>query len=62
MEPGFVVDHDHGSYRQSVWMSGLPEKSFWTGVKVRGREKLPVVTFRCPGCGRLDAYAEKRTG
>jgi hypothetical protein len=47
MEAGFVLDYQgHG-----------PEPSFWTGVKFKGHQRLPVTTYRCPGCGFLESYA-----
>ena len=58
MEAGFVLDHtQHSSGLQSTWVEGEPERSFWTGVKVKGRERLPVTTYRCPTCGYLESYA-----
>ena len=59
MEPGFVVDHTYGATAQSEWVEGVPEPSFWTGLKIRGRDRLPVVTFRCPACGYLESYASR---
>jgi hypothetical protein len=57
MEAGFVLDHTHGAVMQSVWIDGAPERSFWTGVKTKGRRRLPVTTYRCPKCGYLESYA-----
>jgi hypothetical protein len=39
------------------WAEGQPERSFWTGVKVKDKERHPVSTFRCPACGYLESYA-----
>jgi hypothetical protein len=58
MEPGYVVDETYGERRQSTWVRGEPEPSFWTGLKVRGKERVPVMTFRCSGCGYPESYAE----
>ena len=57
MEPGFVLDQTYGAMTQSAWIEGPPERSFWTGLKVKGRDRLPVTTFRCPECGFLESYA-----
>ena len=57
MEPGFVLDQTYGANTQSSWIEGAPERSFWTGVKLKGRERIPLVTFRCPRCGYLESYA-----
>lgn len=58
MEPGFVLDRGHHSTAGTQdWVEGEPERSFWTGVKTKGKEKFPVRTFRCARCGYLEAYA-----
>lgn len=58
MEPGFVLDQTYGANMQSAWVEGPPQTSFWTGgLKVRGRERIPVRTYRCPSCGYLESYA-----
>lgn len=57
MEAGFVLGHAHGTGTQSAWIDGAPEPSFWTGVKLKGHQRLPVTTYRCPGCGFLESYA-----
>jgi hypothetical protein len=57
MEPGFVLDQTYGAMAQSDWVAGKPERSFWTGLTVKGRERLPVTTYRCPKCGYLESYA-----
>ena len=58
MAPGFIIDKgDNGSVSAPEWAEGKPERSFWTGVKLRGRERHPVTTFRCTACGYLESYA-----
>ena len=57
MEAGFVLDRTYGALTQSEWIEGAPERSFWMGLKVKGRESVPMTTYRCPGCGYLEAYA-----
>ena len=57
MEPGFLVDHTHGGMQDSRWVEGLPERSIWTGLKLRGRKPVPVTTFRCRKCWYLESYA-----
>ena len=58
MEAGFVLDHQaHATGTQSAWIDGAPEPSFWTGVKLKGHQRMPVTTYRCPGCGFLESYA-----
>jgi hypothetical protein len=57
MERGYVVDHGYGAIYPSAWVAGLPEWSRWTGLKLRRKPKLPIATYRCPGCGRLESFA-----
>lgn len=57
MEPGYVLDQAYGGMAQSAWVEGAPERSFWTGLKLKGRQRLPVTTYRCSRCGYLESYA-----
>ena len=59
METGFVIDkigHDY-SGAEAEWAEGVPERSFWMGLKLAGRARHAVVTYRCSACGYLEAYA-----
>ena len=56
MEPGFVVDEGYGKKVAAKWVAGEPQKSFWTGLKLRGSEQI-VATYRCRRCGYLESYA-----
>jgi len=63
MEVGFVVDRGHhGTPGIPEWVEGTPEKSFWSGLKTRGRRKLPITTYRCGRCGYLEEYAPSTSG
>jgi hypothetical protein len=58
MEEGFILDLAHGNARTvSQWVEGEPERSFWTGLKTKDRDKFQVATYRCAGCGYLESYA-----
>ena len=57
MERGFVVDAAGAAFVQPHWVAGIPEWSRWSGLKLKGNPRLPVVTFRCPACGRLESVA-----
>lgn len=58
METGFVIDQGDTKYtRVSQWTQGPPEQSFWLGVNLKGRDVLPITTFRCIRCGFLEGYA-----
>ena len=57
MEAGFVVDYTYGAVAQAEWAEGEPQRSIWTGVRLRGRDRHPVATYRCPSCAFLESYA-----
>ena len=57
MEAGYVVDEGYGTRTVSKWIEGTPEASMWTGLKLRGKDKLDVTTYRCKRCGYLESYA-----
>jgi len=58
MSTGLVLDR--GDYNVGIvqqWVEGIPERSYWTGLKTKGRESYKVHTFRCDSCGYLESYA-----
>ena len=57
MEVGFTLDEGYGVYHVARWIAGEPVRSFWMGLKIRGRDKLAVTTYRCRSCGLLEHYA-----
>ena len=58
MEAGYTVDVGYGSTSVPKWVGGEPASSFWSsGLKLRGKEQLPVTTYRCRRCGYLESYA-----
>jgi hypothetical protein len=57
MDEGFIADRIEGGHQVPQWVEGAPEKSFWTGLKIKGRSTFPVRTFRCRHCGFLESYA-----
>ena len=58
MQTGFLLEGDPGSMRTvTKWVEGAPETSVWTGLKTGDRQVLPVTSYRCPECGRLESFA-----
>ncbi len=57
MSPGYLLDHSHGYFAQGAWVAGVPEKSFWSGLKMRGKLKYPITSYRCVRCHLLVSYA-----
>ncbi len=60
MELGFLLEKgESNAPSQSVWVEGVPERSRWTGLKLKGKRALRAVTYRCTHCGWLDFYARE---
>ena len=58
MEQGFVPDRgDYSVPGLQTWVAGAPEKSLWSGIKMKGKQVIPVTTFRCTNCGFLESHA-----
>jgi len=57
MESGFLLDVARGAYLQATWVEGRPEAAIWSGLKIKGKRRIPVRTFRCEQCGYLESYA-----
>jgi hypothetical protein len=58
MEEGFILDVAQRGYGRATWVQGLPEPSFWAGLKLKGKIPRPVVALRCSRCGYLESYAQ----
>ncbi|WP_268795306.1 PF20097 family protein [Sphingomonas sp. Leaf33] len=58
MMRGFLVEQNASHhYETAHWVEGEPVKSFWSGLKLKGRTRLSVETWRCGRCGFLESYA-----
>ena len=55
-----MLDRTHGGSEQPIWIKGTADKGIFGLLKIkeRDRERLAVVTFRCPKCGRLESFAQ----
>ena len=62
MEQGYVMDRGHGSTPAGVatWVSGVAEQSWWTGLKLKGRDQVPLETFLCRNCGYVEFRSANR--
>ena len=60
MHDGILADATQGGYTQPMWVEGAPERSIWTGLKLKGRDRWHVATYRCTDCGFLKSYARER--
>jgi len=57
MEIGFLLDNAHVNYFPTIWVKGLPERSFFRTAKIKGKVKRGVESHRCVNCGYLESYA-----
>ena len=57
MTGGVIVDNGHGAATVSQWQPGPAIMSRWLGLKIRKKELIPTVTYRCTRCGFLESYA-----
>ena len=57
MAEGFVLDRSDNGRAVSTWVEGAPQKSRWTGVKLKGKMAIEIATWRCASCGLLESYA-----
>ena len=58
MEQGFIANHVMRRIEAPVWYAGAFERSFWSGLSLGKRKRFYVQTWRCAGCGYLEAYAQ----
>ena len=60
LEKGFLLDRGESNITaQSQWAGGEPNQSMFRFSAVRsGNKTLPVVTYRCVSCGRLESFAK----
>jgi len=53
-----MVDVGYGKSSLPNWVAGEPVTTWWwSGLNLRGKEQLPVATYRCRPCGYLESYA-----
>ncbi len=58
MEAGFIADRGHGErIKPGAWVKGEAEVTFWSGAKIKDKERHEITAFRCPRWGRVELYA-----
>ena len=56
-EEGYMPDFTYGNIAVTSWIAGAPETSIWRGLKLSGKDRIPVTAYRCTQCGFLELYA-----
>jgi hypothetical protein len=57
MAEGFLLDTSQQSGRLTHWVEGAPEYYWLKILKLRGRRRHPIESWRCASCGFLESYA-----
>ena len=57
MTEGFIFDQTQGAVFVNSWVEGHPEQSFLHGIKIGGKRRFNVATYRCEQCGYLESRA-----
>jgi hypothetical protein len=58
-QEGFLLDSSHNAVRVGHWAEGVPEYWILRVLKMRGRRKLPIQSWRCMRCGKLESFANE---
>jgi hypothetical protein len=62
MEEGHALTTDNsGKLSRVSWIEGPAEKGGMFGYRVKGKRKLPILTWRCPRCGWLLWFAPEES-
>ena len=61
LKTGFVRDLAQHRTDSAWWVEGPIERSFFLGIRLRGRRKAEVTALRCDSCTRLELYAPTLT-
>ena len=56
MELGYVPEAKDHSMKPEMWVEGAPDKR-WYGLKLRGKRRLTIESWRCTRCAFLESYA-----
>lgn len=58
MTEGFIFDQSQGTVFVNSWVEGHPEPSILHGIKISGRRRFNIATYRCEQCGYLESRAK----
>jgi hypothetical protein len=58
MVRGYLPDRTHAGFGVGTWLEGPPVRSDLSDmVRLRLECSIPIVSYRCTGCGYLALYA-----
>ena len=58
MKEGFLLDASRNTFGVTHWAEGAPEYWILKILRLKGRRRLPVRSYRCAKCGYLESYAD----
>lgn len=59
MKEGFPLDSMRHNARVGHWAEGVPAFLIFGILRLGGRRKLPITSYRCQRCGYLESYANE---
>ena len=60
MQMGYTADRgDSGVPWQAFWVEGEPQRTRSSGLDMRDRALIAIITLRCERCGLLKSYARQ---
>jgi predicted nucleic-acid-binding Zn-ribbon protein len=57
MEKGYIPDATYGGVVLGTWVEGEVETGFLGAIKLKGKTRRTITTYRCNSCGYLESYA-----
>jgi hypothetical protein len=58
MVRGYLLDRTHGGFGMGTWLEGPPVRAgLFDVLRPHLERSIPIVSYRCTGCGYLEQYA-----
>ena len=57
MQKGYIPDATYGGVVLGTWVEGEVETGFLGAIKLKGKTRRKITTYRCSSCGYLESYA-----
>jgi hypothetical protein len=57
MQKGYIPDATYGGGVLGTWVEGEVETGFLGAIKLKGKTRRTITTYRCNSCGYLESYA-----
>ena len=57
MQKEYIPDATYGGVVLGTWVEGEVETGFLGAIKLKGKTRRTITTYRCNSCGYLESYA-----